>query len=130
MLKVSYLAIAIAVIANFALGSIWYQVLFQRLVRREFTAKYSARDFAIDVARSLVMVWALAVTMTLAAANSWSDAIKLATFLWFGFMATAQLSETLFGGRSWTFYLINTGYMFVSLLVAATIFSISPLAST
>jgi len=39
-------------------------------------------------------------------------------------MATAQLSEKLFGGRSWTFYLINTGYMFASLVVAATIFSL------
>lgn len=46
--------------------------------------------------------------------------MKLATFLWLGFMATAKL----FGGRSWTFYLINTGYMFASLLVAATIFSL------
>jgi len=45
----------------------------------------------------------------------------MAIFLWFGFMATAQLSETLFGGRSWTFYLINTGYMLASLVVAATI---------
>jgi len=40
MPKVSYLAILIAVIANFALGGIWYQFLFRNHVRREFTAKY------------------------------------------------------------------------------------------
>jgi hypothetical protein len=123
MLKISFLAILIAVIVNFALGGIWYQFLFRTPVRREFTAKYSKRDFVIDIARSLVMVWALAVIMARGGVNSWPDAMKLATLLWFGFMATAQLSEKLFGGRSWTFYLINTGYMFASLLVATTIFS-------
>jgi hypothetical protein len=35
-----------------------------------------------------------------------------------------QLSEKPFGGRSRAFYLINTGYMLVSLLVAATVFSL------
>ena len=59
--------------------------------------------------------------MTCTPVNSWPDAEEMAIFLWFGFMATAQLSETLFGGRSWTFYLINTGYMLASLVVAATI---------
>jgi len=123
MLKITF-AILIAVIANFALGGIWYQFLFRGPVRREFTAKYSMRDFVIDMARSLVIVCALAVIIMHAGIGSWSDAIKLATFLWFGFMATAQLSEKLFGGRSWTFYLINTGYMLASLLVAATVVSL------
>jgi hypothetical protein len=126
MPEVSYFAILIAVIANFALGGIWYQFLFRNPVRREFTAKYSLRDFVFDIARSVVMVWALAVIMARADIHSWPDATKLAAFLWFGFMATAQLSEKLFGGRSWTFYLINTGYMFASLIVAAIIFSLWP----
>lgn len=126
MPKISYWAILIAVIANFALGGAWYQLLFRKPVRREFTAKYSLGDFVIDIARSLIMVWALAAITAWAGINSWRDAMVLATFLWFAFMATAQLSETLFGGRSWTFYLINTGYMLASLVVAATIFSLWP----
>jgi ABC-type Fe3+-siderophore transport system permease subunit len=124
MLKFSYVAIAIAVIANFGLGGIWYQVLFRNPVRREFTAKYSTGDFIIDIARSFVTVSAFAVTMARAESSSWADATLLASFLWIGFMAPAQLSEKLFGGRSWTFYLINTGYLFVSLLVAATVLSL------
>ena len=82
MLKI-FFAILIAVIANFALGGIWYQFLFRGPVRREFTAKYSIRDFVIDIARSLVMVCALAVIMARAGINSRPDAIELATFfLW------------------------------------------------
>jgi hypothetical protein len=126
MLEISYFAIPTAAVANFALGGIWYQFLFRSPVRREFTANYSARDFVIDIARSAVMVWALAVMIARAGIHSWPDAMKLAAFLWFGFMATAQLSEKLFGGRSWTFYLVNTGYMFASLLVAAIVFSMWP----
>jgi Protein of unknown function (DUF1761) len=125
MLNASYLAISIAVVANFVLGAIWYQLLFRNPVRREFTAKYSAGDFIIDFARSLVMVCALAVIMARVGIGSWLESMKLAALLWLGFMATAQLSEKLFGGRSWTFYLINTGYMFASLLVTVTIFSLS-----
>jgi ABC-type Fe3+-siderophore transport system permease subunit len=121
MVKFNYAAIAIAVAANFALGGLWYQVLFRNPVRREFMAKYSTGDFIIDIARSFVIVSAFALTMARADISSWADAILLASFLWIGFMAPAQLSEKLFGGRSWTLYLINTGYLFVSLLVAATI---------
>jgi len=124
MAKAGYLAISIAVIVNFVLGGIWYQIIFRNRVRREFTAMYSVRDFVIDIVRSLVMVSALAAIMARTGTSSWPEAIELAALLWFGFVATAQLSEKLFGGRSWTFYLINTGYMFASLLVAATIFSL------
>jgi hypothetical protein len=124
MAKAGYLAISIAAIINFVLGGIWYQVIFRNRVRREFTAMYSVRDFVIDIVRSLVMVSALAAIMARTGTSSWPEAIELAALLWFGFVATAQLSEKLFGGRSWTFYLINTGYMFASLLVAATIFSL------
>jgi hypothetical protein len=126
MMKNGYVAVVIAVVANFALGGIWYQFLFRNPVRREFAAKYSPRDFCVDIARSIVMVSALAVAMARTGTSSWTDAIALASFLWFGFVAPAQLSEKLFGGRSWTFYLINTGYMFASLLVAATIVSLWP----
>jgi Protein of unknown function (DUF1761) len=124
MLKFNYVAIAIAVVANFALGGIWYQVLFRNPVRHDFAAIYSTGDFSIDIVRSFITVSAFAVTMARADTSSWADAILLASFLWIGFMAPAQLSEKLFGGRSWTFYLINTGYLFVSLLVAATILSL------
>jgi Protein of unknown function (DUF1761) len=124
MPKAGYLAISIAAIINFVLGGIWYQIIFRNRVRREFTAMYSVRDIVIDIVRSLVMVSALAAIMARTGTSSWPEAIELAALLWFGFVATAQLSEKLFGGRSWTFYLINTGYMFASLLVAATIFSL------
>ena len=93
MPKINYLAILVAVIANFSLGGVWYQLLFRIPVRREFTAKYSPRDFYIDIARSFVMASAMAVIMAQAGINSWRDAMGLAIFLWFAFMATAQLSE-------------------------------------
>jgi hypothetical protein len=124
MVKVNYLAVLIAVIANFALGGIWYQLIFRAYVRREFTARYSLTDFSIDFVRSLIMVWALAMLMARIGANSWLGMAELVLFVWFGFMAPAQLSEKLFGGRSWTFYLINTGYPLVSLLLAGIVISL------
>jgi hypothetical protein len=75
VLKFSYVAIAIAVVANFALGGIWYQVLFRNPVCREFTAIYSTGDSSIDIVRSFITVSAFAVTMARADTSSWADAI-------------------------------------------------------
>jgi hypothetical protein len=121
---INYLAVLVAGIAYFLLGYIWYQMIFRRLVYREIAAKVTATDLLITFVRGFVMAWALAELMALTGEHSWLGAMALAVFAWFGFMATAQLSEKLFGGRSWTLYLVNTAYPLASLIVSGTILSL------
>jgi hypothetical protein len=124
MADINYAAVLAASVANFVLGGIWYQLLFRKPVYREIAGRVTPRDLSIAFVRGLVMAWALAVLMTRTGVHSWPGAIGLAALVWFGFMATAQLSETLFGGRSWRIYLINTGYPLGILLIAGTILSL------
>jgi Protein of unknown function (DUF1761) len=121
---INYPAVLAAAVAYFVLGYIWYQMVFRRPVYREIAGKVTATDLFVTFMRGLVMAWALAALMARTGVHSWLGAIELAGFVWFGFMATAQLSETLFGGRSWRLYLINTGYPLASLLVFGTILSL------
>jgi hypothetical protein len=121
---INYLAVLAAGIAYFLLGYIWYQIIFRGLVYRELAAKVTAPDLLITFVRGLVMAWALAELMALTGEHSWLGAMSLAVFAWFGFMATAQLSEKLFGGRSWRLYLVNTAYPLASLILSGTILSL------
>ena len=123
MPNINYAAVLTAAVAYFVLGWVWYQLLFRRPVYREIAGKVTAADLTITFVRGLVMVLALAALMGRLQVHSWPSVIELAAFLWLGFMATAQLSESLFGGRSYTLYLINTGSPLVSLMIAGTILS-------
>jgi len=52
------------------------------------------------------------------------EGAMLGAVVWLGFVATILINPVLFEGKSWTLYLINSGYQLVCLLVAGVILTV------
>ena len=124
MSKLNYLAIFVAALASFALGSIWYSpVLFVKtwlketgIVPGEIDKAKMARTMGFAFVLSLVMSFNLAAFLS--GPNT--------TFVWgmtagalagIGWVAAAMGINYLYEGKSLKLFLINAGYLVVSLIL-------------
>ena len=134
-INVNYLAILVAAVASFALGWLWYSpALFAKIWMSEMgmtpekmaamPKSGMAKQFSLSFLGGLIMAWVLAVLISRVGANSLIGGLKLGAFVWLGFIATVQMSDILFGGKSKKLYLINTGYNLVSLLLMGVILAL------
>ncbi len=140
IIELNYLAILVAVVANFFLGFIWYTPLFGKLWAKELGLKVDEkpgsgvliRGMAIMVVGNFLMAYVFAhniavwnpVTWGLEAAADHSAAMMAgmaAFFTWLGFYLPGDLSRMAWENNSWKLFFINTVYHFLSLLVAAII---------
>jgi hypothetical protein len=51
--------------------------------------------------------------------------MKVGFAMWLGFVATVQLTDTLFGRKPFKLFLINTGYQLTCYLVMGAILAVS-----
>ncbi len=138
-IQINYLAILIAVIANFILGYIWYTPLFGRIWGKEMGFSSETKPPASALIKGMIFmvignfflayvfahnmaVWN-PVTWGLPASNvsPANNAIAAAIFTWLGFYLPGDLGSTAWENKSWKLFGINTGYHFVSLLLVAFI---------
>ncbi len=134
--KINILAVLVAVVANFILGSIWYMPLFGKVWGKEMgydpnlkpDKKEMMKGMAFMVIGNFLFAWVLAWTMAgwqfIPGANEMGplvNAINSAIFLWLGFYIPGNLTNTVWEKKSWTLFGINAGYQLASLLVVAFI---------
>jgi hypothetical protein len=136
-IHLNFIAVGVAVLANFFIGFIWYTPLFGKAWNR---ALGLAPDHALqgaDLAKGLLanIVGAFLIAFVLAnniaawTPSSWgvagpgygavSQALQAAGFTWLGFFVPPLLNGVVWEKRSWSLFFINGGYYLVSLLVAA-----------
>ncbi|HYC85952.1 MAG TPA: DUF1761 domain-containing protein [Chryseosolibacter sp.] len=138
-IQINYLAILLAVIANFILGFLWYTPLFGKAWAREMgfdtsvkpTSGQLAKGMIIMVIGNFLMAYVFAHNMA-----AWSfvpDMDKMpvsavilssAIFTWLGFYVPVDLGAIAWENKSWKLFFINTGYHLSMLLVAATILAL------
>jgi Protein of unknown function (DUF1761) len=132
-------AIAIAVVANFFLGFIWYTPLFGKRWARELGLPEGYEAKGGDLAKGLIcnaigcFLIAFVLSSNIAAwtPSTWGSSlqglspivqsINAAVFTWLGFMVPILLNGVAWEKRSWTLFAINGGYYLLSLFVAALI---------
>lgn len=135
-MELNYIAILIAVIAQFAVGFVWYGPLFGKLwgmingfdklskQEQEKMMKEMGPMYGIQLIVTIMTTVVLAIVMN--NLPSWS-AYSLVSILWMGFTVPAQVSSVLFSNteRQWMLskVLLLVGGSFVSLQVAAAILS-------
>ena len=77
--------------------------------------------YALSFLGALVMAYMLSHVMTFSMNylkySAIQTGISTAIFMWLGFVAPVQMTEVIFGGKTWRLYALNTGYQLVSLLV-------------
>lgn len=136
--KINIIAVLVAVVANFILGSIWYMPLFGKVWGKEMgydstmkpDLKVMMKGMAFMVIGNFLFAWVLAWTMAgwqfIPGANEMGpfvNAINSAFFLWLGFYVPGNLTNTVWEKKSWKLFGINAGYQLASLLVVAFILS-------
>jgi hypothetical protein len=129
---VNYLAVIVAAIANMVIGSLWYSpALFgkewMRLTGHKMgSGKGVSTAYIMAAVVSLVEAFVLARFITIDAATTYlpvniMEAVKVAAWVWVGFVATVVASSFIFEGRPMKLYQITVGYQLVSFLVMGAI---------
>lgn len=138
-IQISYLAIALAVFANFILGFVWYTFLFKRAwaIEMGFDPDMEPekgemqKGMLLTILGNIFMVWVLAHTIAVwnpvtwgLAPNEYSDACRAlltAFFSWLGFSVPLLLSGVAWGRQSWKLFSINAAYYLLAMAVVAMI---------
>lgn len=134
---VNVLAIVIATIAMFAVGAVWYVVLFSKQwakihgmdkisdkEMKEMSAKMGP-FYVLQLLMTIISAFVLAYLMTLLPNTS---PLMIAFLVWVGFVLPADVSSVIFGGTKSKDMIpkimIQAGEALVRLLVAAWIISL------
>ena len=139
IIELNYLAIAIAVVANFFLGFLWYTPLFGKAWAKEMgfdlTQKPPAgammKGMIIMVIGCFLMAYVFAHNIAVWNPLTWgqpasemspmASAFTAAIFTWLGFFVPSDLNTVAWEMKSWKLFFINTGYHLVALIVVALI---------
>ena len=135
-MHVNMMAVLIAVVANFALGFIWYTPLFGNAWAKENGFDRSVKPATSEMVKGMtfmvignffmayvfahnIMAWSY-----VPGANEMSavqNVLSSTIFTWLGFYLPVDLGTVAWERKSWKLFAINTGYHYMTLLVAAVI---------
>lgn len=121
--QINYMAVLVAALAYFVLAVIWYspQVFGEELARHEIINRNrmpsSVLSYIGEFIVALVMAFVLALVIEFARVDTALEGLKIAFWMWLGFVATTHFCDVLWGRKSLTSYLINGGLILVGLLV-------------
>lgn len=130
-MKVNYLAVLVAGLASWLVGALWYGVLFtnkwielmgwdqQKVAQMQ--QQSSAKPMVISLVAALVTACILALIFARAGVNNWLDGLKMAGYIWLGFVAFIGIDTVIFEERKYGLYQINSTYHLVCLLIAGAI---------
>jgi hypothetical protein len=123
---VNYLAVVVATVVAFAIGFVWYGMVFSR----QWSAAYNmtpqqmrpqgAGAIAAIVA-PLLDSWVLAVLSLSLGAKSIGDAVVVGFLVWLGFFAPQLGANTAFQRRPWSLFAIDGAHALVVQLVIAAV---------
>lgn len=137
-LKISIIAILIAVVANFIIQMLWYTALFSKSWSKEMgydpnmrpDKKAMFKGMALTFISSFLFAWVLAFFLAgwkfIPGAGEMSPfimGINSAISVWIGFFVPVQLSRVVWEKHSWKLFFINVSYHFVATAVVAIILS-------
>ncbi len=140
-IQINFVAIAVAVVANFILGFLWYAPLFGKRWGKEMGYDMNNKPKTSDFIKGMVFMvignflLAFVLSHNMAA---WSfvpetktmtpmaNVMSASIFTWLGFYFPGDLGSVAWERKSWTLFFINTGYHLASLFVVASILTFMP----
>lgn len=126
----TYVSILVSAIAMFAVGALWYTVLFGKLWQK--LMKFSADDMkhmplsamqamVFGFLSSLVTAYVLNMFVYMWSAVDMGSALSLGFFVWLGFTGPVALHTLLWDGKPLKLFLINAGHLLVAVCVGSYI---------
>ncbi len=136
----NWLAIIVAVAASFAVGSVWYGMVFRELWQRSMgmtmtpTSSELIRSSIIGIVGTILMAIALAWLIGGWRATAWGSAgpdaprvtagIVIGLIAWAGFIIPSGLNNVAYERSNWTRFALGAGYQLASILVMALILAL------
>ncbi len=124
---INFLAVVLATIANIVLGMFWYSPSILGTIWAK------AHNFSMPILNPAPVSYFLSIGVSfitalfLAFFINWLnittvwEGIKLAIYLWIGFIATTHFSGVIWARKSYLAYLIDSAFQLVSLVIMAII---------
>ncbi len=135
-LHINMVAVLVAVVVNFFLGALWYMPLFGKAWATEMGFDLTNKPPQSSMVKGMIFMvignflFAVVFAHNIAAwgfvpgtstAGNIPNIMSATIFTWLGFYFPGELAATAWERHSWKLFAINSGYQFLSLLVAATI---------
>lgn len=139
-IHLNMLAVGIAVVANFIFGALWYMPLFGKAWAKEMgmdpngpkpPASAMYKGMVIMVIGNFLMAFVFAHNIAVWNPITWgqpastmapmANAGMAAFFTWLGFFLPQDMGKIAWEQKSVKLLFIDTGYHFISLLIAAVI---------
>ena len=132
MKEYNYLAIIVSAIASFAVGFLWFTILFREAYikglnkTKEELAKgpSTALSFVIQIAGFLLLAFVFAWLLKGLQYETLTQSIQLGVLMWLGFVAAIIGPMYAFQAYSFKYFLVITFGYLMSILVTAVILSV------
>ena len=129
--NLNFVAIAVCAIIVWMLGALWYSpVMFAKpwvaIVGRQMGEK--PKGVYVGMIGSLIgdlfLCFVLAHIIDWAGVEGWMGGAHIGLLMWAGFNAAVMFPQSIYEGRPLKYFLINTGYWLLSLVIVGAILAI------
>lgn len=129
-LKVSYLAMVIALFAAIVVSSLWYSPLvfgkqWMELSGRDPAAATASTTHAwkilIDLVREFIVIYVLARLVTSLEIVDWGDALNFGFWMWLGFPVQMLVGASLWDNKPWALGMIHAGDWLMKMILISLI---------
>lgn len=129
--NINYWAVLIAAVISMGLGAVWYSPLlfgktWAKLIGKKMDdmRANAGPAYTVTTIAALVQAFLLANVVKDTNVTTFGNGLLLGLILWVGFVAASTVSDTVFAGRPWKLWKLNTGYYLVVLLVNSAVLAV------
>ena len=132
--QVNWLAVIVAALAYFILGSLWFAALFGKMWSREVekigirinepTKGQIMQKMIQTFVGNVMVAIAVAYVVFVAGSVTWQNGLKLGLICGIGFAVAVMLIAFTWESRSFKLVAIDAGYPLVGIIIAAIILSV------
>lgn len=123
-------ALLLAAVASYAIGAVWYGLLFRAPWRRltgvsgEASRGEMARSMALGFVLDLVKAYVMLRIVASMGAYSVATGVEVGFWAWLGLAFTVLADQAVYARRSWVLTAIDGGYYLVSLMAIGGILAV------
>lgn len=128
VVHINYVAVIVAALANYIIGSIWYGVLFTKQWKKlsgisemKFVPGFIILGLVASFLMSYVLDHALIYASEYMKMGGISGGLMCGFFNWLGFIAPVTLGVVMYQKKSWMLWILDNAYWLLSLLVMGAI---------
>jgi hypothetical protein len=127
----NFVAIVVCAVIVWIIGALWYSpVLFAKpwvaIVGRQMGEKPKGVYVGMigSLLGDLFLCFVLAHIIHWSGAEGWLGGAHIGVLMWAGFNAAVMFPQSIYEGRPLKYFLINTGYWLVSLVIVGAILAV------